>query len=608
LLLTTLYRFFAWLSARAALLHVRDADREIDKLAFIRVATGIVTLARVVPIVYGGHFYFYGTLVGPFAAATVSGAVMVALLLCLTVGLFTPIALAALLLLIGPYDQISESATLGTTILALILPLLLLTGSGSRRSVDATLMRSDSRAGRFVRMLYAVPGRLDSDALRVIYFLIFITYAALSFGAVVLHANDMYWREGRTLQVMLTSSYLSRWYWAFRAIEASAPSLMHTLSAIGSAAQALFQLLMIPLIFTRVGGWLVALWGLGFFLASAFLLELSYLPYLELLLWAALFVRTPSLKPVAIYYDDYCNLCKRTMQTLRAIDFVGTFEFRPASKHEADVAKYGLGDLSASLHGVYRDRVYVGYDFYQLVATRAPALWILAPVLWLLRVVRVGPALYDAVARNRRRVFGTCEVAYDANKRGASRFVIPSFRQLVPTLGAICGVFAATWFGTLVLRLPDIETGRMPPRVGIYRLGFDVPNVFNEADLRMGDAWSVIHRAAADGSWELVPFHGLDGEKLFYPRLVDILYFGNSLRWRRRAIGHDLKTYAGPDGRGGPLTQRAIAFDDRIRGNNGGRYRVDVYRTDGSNVRRSDPQKYVPQLVDSYEVRRGIQD
>ena len=602
----TLYALFVWLARRAPLLRIRDADAEIDKLAFVRMLTGIVVLVRVLPVVYGSYFYFDDALFGSLPAATVAGVAVVVLVACVTVGLFTPIALIGTLLLYGTFDRLAHTQTLGTQILTLLLTLLLLTGAGSRRSLDAGLMQRGGALGRFVRRLYTLPGRLDEDALAVSYLLIFMSYAVISLGAILLHVHDSYWRHGYTLQVMLTSSYLSRAYELFRGLEAAAPGGLRAFSIVAGAGQAVFQLLMPALIFSRAGGWFVVVWGMNFFLASTFLLELSYLPYIEILLWAAIFFRAPRRHPLAIYYDDYCNLCKRTVQTLRAIDFAAALDFRPASTSGTEAESHGidLGTLSTSLHGVYRDRVYAGYDLYLLITRRAPLLWVLAPILWILRLVRVGPMVYEAIARNRRRMFGTCEVAYDVRRRYAARPPLRPYPQLAPALGFVCGVFVALFYGTLFLRLPDLDSGSPRAAEGIYRLGFEVPNVFNSTDLRMSDHWRVVYRQSRDGSWELVPFHAPDGRKLLYPRVVDILYFGNSLPWRRLALEQDIIAFT-RGAIGDSLVRRLIEFDERIRNERGGRYRIDVYRNFASAPGRTDRAKYEPQLLYSYQVDRS---
>ena len=602
----TLYALFVWLARRAPLLRVRDADAEIEKLAFVRILVGIVVLVRILPIVYGSYFYFNDALFEVLPAATIAGVAVVALVVCVTIGLFTPIALVGTLLLYGSFDRLSHTQTLGTQILTLLLTLLLLTGAGSRRSLDAGLMQRGGTLGRFVRRLYALPGRLDEDAVTVSYLLIFMSYAVISLGAILLHIHDSYWRQGYTLQVMLTSSYLSRAYELFRGIEAVAPGVLRAFSIVAGAGQAIFQLLMPLLIFARGSGWFVVIWGMNFFLASTFLLELSYLPYIEILLWAALFFRAPRRHALAIYYDDYCNLCKRTVQTLRTVDFAAALDFRPASTSGAEAERHGIdvNALSTSLHGVYRDRVYAGYDLYLLITRRAPLLWVFAPILWILRVLRVGPMIYEAVARNRRRMFGTCEVAYDVRRRYASRPTLRPSPVLGPALGVVCGVYVALFYGTLFLRLPDLDSGIPRAAEGIYRLGFEVPNVFNSTDLRMSDHWRVVYRQSADGGWDLVPFHAPDGRKLLYPRVVDILYFGNSLPWRRLALEQDIIAFT-RGAIGDSLVRRLIEFDERIRNERGGRYRIDVYRNFASAPGRKDRAKYDPQLLYSYQVDRS---
>jgi hypothetical protein len=59
------------------------------------------------------------------------------------------------------------------------------------------------------------------------------------------------------------------------------------------------------------------------------------------------------------------------------------------------------------------------------------------------------------------------------------------------------------------------------------------PDVFNETDLRMGENWYVIYRIGRDGAGrQLVPVFSEAGSRLYY-HLSDLVYFGNTLVWRR---------------------------------------------------------------------------
>ena len=607
--MTAAYRALDRVSRRMPSLAVRDAQAELDKLGLLRILVGIVALIRVIPVAWASRFYFDQTPPGMLLHPAALGVIVAVLLIAMTLGIATPLTLITLILVYGEFDAANQTRTLGSNILLLLLLLLLFAGAGQRRSIDAVLLRRDGRARAALRRLYALTGRLTETDLRVLYLLFFVAFATISLGAVLLHVGDSYWREGYTLEVMFTSSYLSRVYVPVRELQARFPEWVRATSAVGGLGQALFQLFMLPLMLTRAGGRFVVLWGLAFFLSSALFLELSYLPYLELLLWGALFLRVPSSRPIEIFYDDYCNLCSRTVRVLRAINVLGTVAFRPASLNHDSVVAHGIpaADLASSLLGVFAGRVYRGYGVYELLAQRNPLLWVFAPLLWIGRMVRVGPWMYGVVARNRRRMFGTCKVAYDVNALPTSTPIVlpPAFDRLGHASVAMLILVALT----VVYRFPGLRGlhgEQRSSRVvteGLYRLGFDVPDVFNSTDLRMGDQWPVIYRGRSDGTFALVPMHDVDGRKLMYPRRIDILYFGNSLRWRRGALAADPVAYSQPAAAGYALVARVIAFDHRWRGTASDlTYRIEILRHDGTDVTRPSPARYSPRSVYSYTV------
>lgn len=75
-------------------------------------------------------------------------------------------------------------------------------------------------------------------------------------------------------------------------------------------------------------------------------------------------------------------------------------------------------------------------------------------------------------------------------------------------------------------------------------IGIEAPQVFNNVDLSMGDNFMTIKKLK-NNKWELIPFTGAKGERLNYLDLdillftnhnSDLLYFGNSLVYRRMLI------------------------------------------------------------------------
>ena len=155
-------------------------------------------------------------------------------------------------------------------------------------------------------------------------------------------------------------------------------------------------------------------------------------------------------------------------------------------------------------------------------------------------------------------------------------------------IGAFCGTYAFLlllfFFNAVTGFIFDRQLpGWVANRVLFYS-GLVAPNVFNRQDLTMGDRWPVIERVDRSAP-ELVPFTGPDGERLAYHR-SDLLYFGNSLRWRRGMIDvADLVAYHQPGGDGYEYARRVALYDYRRNGAIGaGRYRVQMFRNHATDT------------------------
>jgi hypothetical protein len=131
--------------------------------------------------------------------------------------------------------------------------------------------------------------RPSTEAFNFVYGVLFFVYAVNSFAAVTFHLQDSYWRSGRTIQAILTNNYLCRYFEAFRSMQCCSDELLRGLSAVGVGVQTVFQVLMLPLVFTRAGRWFVVLQGFVFIAFSLIFLQISMLPIIELALWTLLF-------------------------------------------------------------------------------------------------------------------------------------------------------------------------------------------------------------------------------------------------------------------------------------------------------------------------------
>ena len=121
--------------------------------------------------------------------------------------------------------------------------------------------------------------------------------------------------SGNTVRILFTNTYLSNFTEVFRHLDHNFPTLSWILSAMGGVFQSLFQSLMIPLMFTKIGAKFVRFQMIGFFVACTILVKLSLLPVFELLIWGVIFLGNKIEKPKAelltkhFSYKYYTSIC-----------------------------------------------------------------------------------------------------------------------------------------------------------------------------------------------------------------------------------------------------------------------------------------------------------
>lgn len=422
---------------RAGLPRIADAEAEARKVAVLRIVVGLLLAWRSGIVARDAVHYFDPTVImgRPLALEAMAGWMQCGLAWGLVLGV-APRTCAALLMLTHPAFSVwTGTYNLGPMLLVPILGAMAVLDSG-RLTVHTRVRRAPSPA-----------------EFRAAYLILFLAYAGWSFQAVLYHVRDPYWVQGRTTEVLFINSYLSEFYDVFRAWERANPVSLRAWSMIVGSAQTLFQLAMIPLIFTRWGTVFVRVWGWIFILGSVFHLQLTLLPFVEVVLWSMVFL--------------------------------------PGRWFSAPAARAGL-----------------------------------------------------ACGADQPRELGRAALVYTA---GYGLLSLMFFTNAI--LGFMTGGSLPLWIASPVL----------------YYAGLVAPNVFNTADLSMGDRWAVLTRSDREHA-SLVPLDGFEGERLAYLR-SDLLYFANSLRWRRGMIyAGDLVAYHTPGAPGYEYAYRVALYDHRRRG------------------------------------------
>ena len=272
---------------------ITDVDAELAQLGVIRIVTGLLCLARMAPQVWALQYYF-GTAGGWHLAPHAVGGLNVLVLAGLvTAGVLTPVSTVALLVATRRYEVEVGSASLSTDLLCLLLTMLVVTSAGARLSVDSMLMRQRGPTGALSRLLYRFTGVPSASGLRAALLLFFIALALINLGGAVHHWFDDAWREGHAMRMIFTSSYMSRVWPAWRSFDTYWPEAAAWTSWFLTTTQLVMQTGMLALIWWRPTAHLVVVWGCTFFLGSIVALQLHYLGAFELLIWIALFHRSP---------------------------------------------------------------------------------------------------------------------------------------------------------------------------------------------------------------------------------------------------------------------------------------------------------------------------
>jgi len=124
-----------------------------------------------------------------------------------------------------------------------------------------------------------------------------------------------------------------------------------------------------------------------------------------------------------VLFDGGCPICRRTVRTLRRIDWLDRLQFADATDPEIrDRIAPGLTDTAAMQQMNVVDgqgRRYGGYDAQLRIAREVPLLWPFSLTGWLPGVRQIGMAVYRFVAANReRRGHCTDELCSPAFRRG----------------------------------------------------------------------------------------------------------------------------------------------------------------------------------------------
>ncbi len=126
-----------------------------------------------------------------------------------------------------------------------------------------------------------------------------------------------------------------------------------------------------------------------------------------------------------VFYDGACAFCRKSIALLQRLDWRGRLAFVNFRDQDNPLLKAPVlaqARLVDEMHLLTPDgsRLYHGFGALRWLAWRLPALWLIAPFLYIPGVPALGQKAYLWVARNRFRIVpchgGVCTIQRKENK------------------------------------------------------------------------------------------------------------------------------------------------------------------------------------------------
>lgn len=256
-----------------------DKSELIRKIAFIRIVIGLVLLHRYVDIL---GFSMLAKDVELFNNASIAAILFSTMLVF---GVLTPVAIVGLLFFSSVQLFV---VNLGNQLMTILLWGFLFYGAGNDLSIDCYLNRFELYK-KVYKYLNFLSVEINKQNVAVVNFILLFLYWGITLTASINHLSDVFWFNGEVLKLLLTSPYMTDWYWIISSIREKVPQVVDSILFAGCYVQISWEMLLLPLVYFRLGRLFVIVHGLFFFILALFVFSPGYLAFFELSLWWVVF-------------------------------------------------------------------------------------------------------------------------------------------------------------------------------------------------------------------------------------------------------------------------------------------------------------------------------
>jgi predicted DCC family thiol-disulfide oxidoreductase YuxK len=246
-----------------------------------------------------------------------------------------------------------------------------------------------------------------------------LTYAAA--GLSKLRADGIFWVSPTSMRHLLFEQtlYPRAGNWSISLHLAPLPDIVFVLLGIAAICGELF---FVAVLFSHIARRILPAVSIVMHMGIVFLQNIVFFDLMLLLL--IFYDFTSARKALGrwlgtrgrlqVLYDGDCPICRRTIRVLACLDLFHRLAFHDF--RQLDLTQYNRShalnlrpeDLEREMYVISRTQAYGGFYGYRTIALALPALWPLAPWLFLPGISMLGKAVYAYVARTRLRLL-TCD-------------------------------------------------------------------------------------------------------------------------------------------------------------------------------------------------------
>lgn len=117
------------------------------------------------------------------------------------------------------------------------------------------------------------------------------------------------------------------------------------------------------------------------------------------------------MKKLIIFYDNWCWYCSRFAYFIKKQDFLQKIEAKPL-RNTADnqiFTKINFQKATEKMASFNGKKVFYGFDSIYLISKRLPILWLVFPLLFFLKITKIGNIIYREFATKRKIIPLHCD-------------------------------------------------------------------------------------------------------------------------------------------------------------------------------------------------------